>query len=587
MIHRLALKSSFLKYLLAIALLAGCSLQNPGAARAQTAEAVPGAGSPMAVVAISSIDQLLEDLRFLGNALGQPQMAAQMQPMVVGFTQGLDTSKPIGLIVNNNQGNYTGSVCVGVKDLNAFLQMLRAFNVNSTQEADGTYKLATPGQTIFLKQADDWAFLSATKDMLADVPANPGEVFKELTSDYDLALQLNVQNVPEAFRQMAVQQLQAGMQSGMEKLPEEGDEEFARRQEGVRGQVEQIQRLISEMDKFLVGLSIDSAEQRTFFDFVYSAVPSSQLAQQIAINNNPKTDYAGFIQPDAPMMLSFASKLTEDDVAQVELNFAAMENQIASVVDQVAEDLDASNREALKSAITDFTQAYQESLKAGKMDGGALLNMSADSLSFVAGGFTADPAQVKSGYEKLAKTLQDVAEDKGREVSDISENVDSVGDVNFHQFTVEMPEDKEKARQLFGEEMAVVLGVGDESSFIALGSNPIELAKQVFSASSRAPQREVLPAEMIFSLKPILEAVAAWSEDEQSAQLEMIAQMLANETPGRDHVRMSVEMVDDTARTRFEVEEGALRAIGMAAMAAQMRQMQETGQPAAPAVPVQ
>ena len=52
--------------------------------------------------------------------------------------------------------------------------------------------------------------------------------------------------------------------------------------------------------------------------------------------------------------------------------------------------------------------------------------------------------------------------------------------------------------------------------------------------------------------------------------------MLSGEAAGHDHVRVVAEGIPNGLRTRFEVEQGVLQAIGTAAM---MGQMQAAGPP--------
>ncbi len=527
---------------------------------------------PIAVVALNSVNNILEDVNFIGSLGGQPRLADSVRPFV-GMVQGLDNDQPIGLVVQSDGITPSGAICVPCKDLKMMLGGMAMFGIAHEDGPDGTIQISTQGQNLVAREANGWAFISTSLEMLDGAPADPGALFGELTSEYDLGIRVHVQNIPEAYKQIALSQLEAGMEAGMQQLEGESDEQYEARKEMAKVQVDQLKQAAQDLDELTLGLAIDGQQQRTFLDIVYTAVAGSKLADQISVNSDTKTDFAGFFQPDAAMMVSFASKVSESDVAQVEQMFGAIMKQIETSIDNEG-DLEAEeDREAVKSAAADFMEALKATLLAGKMDGGAVLNVSPSSLSFVAGGFVGDPTKVESGLKKLAGVAKSVAEKEGEEIPAVNWNSGSHKDVQFHTLNIPIPQggdDEEKARQLFGDTVDIAVGIGKQTAYFALGRDCMEAVKGIMDTSAASPQKSVPPMEMTFALTQIMQAAAAMVDDEDKPQIEMMANMLANEAKGRDHVRIAVTMIPNGARTRIEAEEGVLRTIGMAAMAAQM-----------------
>ena len=532
-----------------------------------TAQAQSGESKPIAVITLNSVNHLLEDVNFIGSLAGQPRMADQVRPFV-GMLQGLDNDQPIGAVIQSDGVSPGGAICVPVKDFKMMLGGLQMFGVTSEEGPDGTMQIGAQGQTLFARETSGWAYLSMMPQMLENVPDNPGEIFGKLTAEYDLGIRLHVQNIPEAFKQMALSQLQAGMEAGMQKLDTESDEQYEARKAMTKVQVDQLKQAAQDLDELTFGVSIDGDNQRTFIDISYTAVAGSKLAGQIAMNSDPKTDFAGFFQPDAAMMMSFASKIGEADVAQIEQMFAAMSKQVETAIDEESDSKTDEERALIKAAVSDFMEAFKSTLQAGKMDGGAVLNVSPTSLSLVAGGFVADPGKVESGIKKLTE----LAKKEDSEFPGVNWNASSHGDVQFHTLSMPIPEDEdeETARELFGETVDVAIGIGKQTAYFALGRDCLEAVKGVMDTSAASPQKSVPPMEMTFALSQIMETVATFADDGDKAQIEMIANMLASEANGRDHVRIVVQPIENGARTRIEAEEGVLRAIGMGAMAAQM-----------------
>ena len=549
---------------LLLALAATFALIAGPAAQAQNSKS-----KPIAIITLNSINNLLEDVNFIGSLAGQPRMADQIRPFV-GMLQGLDNDQPIGLVVQSDGVSPGGAICIPVTDIKMLLGGLQMFGVTHEDGPNGTVQIGAQGQTLFAKEANGWAYISMMPQMLENVPDNPGELFGALTKDYDLGIRLHVQNIPEAFKQMAISQLEAGMQAGMNKLDSESDEQYEARKAMTKIQVDQLKQAAKDLDELTFGIAVDGEQQRTFIDIAYTAVAGSVLAEKINLNSDPRTDFAGFFQPDAAMMMTFASKIGESDVAQMEQMFGALSKQINTAIEEEVDTESKENNDLLKSAVDDFLQSVKATLQAGKLDGGAVLNISPSAISFVAGGFNADPAKLESGFKKLVE----IAEDEEEKFPGVNWNAGRHGEVQFHTLNIPIPEggdeDEENARKLFGDTVDIAVGIGKETAYFAFGRDCVEAIKGIIDTSAASPQKSVPPMEMTFALAQIMEAASAFVDEDEKPQLEMIANMLTNEANGRDHVRIVVQPIPNGARTRIEAEEGVLRAIGMGAMAAQM-----------------
>jgi hypothetical protein len=514
----------------------------------------------------------MKDVDFLGSLAGQKDASQGLEQALKMFTQqkglaGLDRTKPIGVIVQSSGDIPGGAICLPVTDLNALLDVVKGFGVTSEDAGNGLMQVKTPqGQAVFLKNANGWALMSLSPDMLEAVPADPSTLLGELSKDYDVAFRAHVQNMPEAYKQMAVQAMSEGAKQGLSQRADESDEAYKAREEQVNLQLAELQRFINELDQFTFGMAIDGQQQRAYIDFAYTALPGTKLAEDIAANSNVTTNFAGFFQPDAAMTMSFASKMTGADTAQLDQMVDSLRTQVEQSIEEDEDLSDDESKEQIKSAVSDFIDALKATLQKGVIDGGASLNMTPESLTFVAGGYIADPAKVESGLKKFAE----VAQEKEEDMPEVSWASDKHNDVTFH--TMQAPvEDDEKAKKLFGEKLDIVVGIGKEAVYFGLGRDALESVKKVIDDSAANPKKPVAPMEMTVALGQIMNAAKELADEDEKPQIEMVADMLANEASGRDHVRMVAQPVDNGVRMRIEAEEGVLRAIGMAAMQQQMQ----------------
>ena len=527
----------------------------PLAARAQQN------ANQVALITLSSYDEIKSDVSFIGRLGGQPMLAEQMEGMLAFLTggqglAGLDKTKPIGVAIYLQDGQPVPKAYIPVEDMDALITLMGNWGVMAEEGEGGVTELVTPGQTLYAMESNGWAVISMTPEAVQGGTQGAEQLINTVAQTYDLAARFYMQNIPADTRQMYVQQLREGMEQGLVQNPDETEQEFELRKKMTQAQVDQFVQLLQDTEELSFGWSLDSREERTFLDFQMTAVPGTKMARQIEAYRDLTTDYAGFYQPDAAATFTFAAEMTPEDVNEASQMFDGLRTQIMQQIEQEADLPDEESEEIVKAAVGDFFDAFVATVKDGKLDGGAVLNMSPDGVTFVAGGRVTDPAKVESGLKKLAELAE-----KEPEFPGISWNADRHGDVSFHTMSVPVPEHEAEARQLLGETMEVAIGTGGNSVYFAGGKNAVQRTKEIIDASKANTGKQVPPMELTISLGQILTTVA---EVDPNPVVTKVADMLQNEAQGRDHIRMMEQITDNGIKVRLELEEGVLRAIGTA-----------------------
>jgi hypothetical protein len=554
------------------------------ALRAQTAPAA-GEIKNVAVVGLASYDNLLTDINFLGGLADRPEAGQMIQGMLAMFTQGkgldgVDTSKPWGVMVQTDGMQVLPVGCIAVTDLSKVLAIVQGFGAQISDSADGAKVIAMPnGITIHVKENNGWAYIAQMEAALANLPADPAAELAQITGTYDVGARVSVQNVPEHFRKMAVDAMKSGMQDGLKRKDDESDEEYESRRKVAEAQMAQFDQMINEVNEIMVGWAVDADQQKTFLEFTYGFVPGSKFAKQIAGYGAPKTNFAGFYQPDAAATFSMASQADpetiKENIEQMRATMDTMRKQAEKAIDEEEDIPNDETRAAVKAALNDFMDAFQATMESGQMDGAGALTLTPDSLTLVVGAQVKDPAKFEEGLKKLAAIAE-----KEPKFNGVTWNAQAHEGVNFHTLSVPVPADEEEARKIFGEKADIAFGIGPEAVYVAAGKDNIDAVKKAIDASKAEPSKEVPPFEASASLGQIMAFAAANAGDEEKAQLEAISTMLKNDAQGRDHIRASATLIENGLKYRFEAEEGVLRAIGKAAMLAQQKaQMEAMGTP--------
>lgn len=536
------------------------------AARAQ--ESAVAEAKPIAVVAIASFDELLQDADYLGGLMGQ-----KPSEMIEGHLQGapgLDRTKPMGVLATQYGLPPVFAVCVPVTDFSAFIGGLQRLGIVSDDAGNGVMQLSVMGQMLFAKEAAGWALISLAPPMLDGMPADPSAYFAPLTQEHDVAIQVNVQNIPAEIRQQWTDFMGAAARMGVEKGDDESDEDYAARQATLEAGIDQQTRMINEFNQLTVGLAVDRAGQRALLDIAYTAVAGSEFAAELGAYKDAKTNFAGFAQEGAAATMSYTVDTSTMDEAEIAGTIDGVRQQADQAVAEEGSIKTDEARATLKAAMGDFIDALQSTLQAGGLDGGAVLNISPDSFSIVAGGAVGDPSKVEAGFKKLAE----LAKSENLDMPEVAWEAQSYQDVKFHVMSKAPNENTPpSAKAMLGDKLEMAVGIGEKSVYFALGKNWLDAVKKVVDDSAANPGKPTLPMQLTVSATPIVNAIEAGAKldgkDHEAAVAGMVTAALS-QSEGRDHARIVAEPIENGVRTRFELESGAIQAIATAAMASQM-----------------
>lgn len=533
-----------------------------------------GEAKPVAVVAFAGYEELMKDINFIGELGDQKGASDMIDQFVQLFTQGkglagFDKTKPIGAIIQTDGQMPSGAICLPVSDVNALLDVAKGMGVTVDDMGEGISQIKSPqGAGVFMKTVGSWALLSMAPTMFEGLPEDPAALFAPLVKEYDVAAKVIVKDLPEAYRQQAIDAMSQG---GQARIPNESDEDYAERQKGFEAQLAQMKDFINDLDNVVVGVKIDNDKKNAFFDFAYTALPGTKLAKQIADNSKVTTNFAGFSKPEAAINVQFASATSGADVSQIHQMIDTARAKGSAAIEKTSKIDDGSKAKA-KEALEDFLAAFQKTLEGGVTDGGASLELGDNSMSLVAGAYVADSQKVLDGIKKYAEL-------ETTELPKVELDAETVGDVKFHNVTYKIPAGDEKAKKLLSENGEMIVGVGKNAVYFAVGADPVAAVKAAIAASAKSPKKAIMPFEMTIGLKQALEFAKSVADEDKKPLFENLAEAVASADSGSDHVRLVGEPIKNGIRTRLELEEGVLTAIGKGASQARM---QGAGAPGGP-----
>jgi hypothetical protein len=160
----------------------------------------------------------------------------------------------------------------------------------------------------------------------------------------------------------------------------------------------------------------------------------------------------------------------------------------------------------------------------------------------------------------LRQVLQQAMQDEETLRDLIQMDADEHAGIKFH--TAKLPLPDEKARQIFGDTVDLVVGASDDAAYFAAGRGANDRLKQAIDQSKAEAGQSVPPMQVVIAGGKIAKFVVAVA-DEPAAQgiAQNVAGVLA-QSEGKDRLTIKTSPVTNGVKVRIEMEEGLLRLLG-------------------------
>jgi hypothetical protein len=507
---------------------------------------------PVAVVAIASVEEILADIGYITTTAGVEDAGKTARLFGSALTAGMDKKRPAGMYVIPKDGDFHAIAFIPVSDLKQLLEIHKEYVGEPRDAGDGILEIGMD-KSAFVKEQSGWAFVAESADHLTGLPKDPSALLGDLAKKYNVAGKVLVQNVPQELRQTAIDEIKIGLERALQNQPGNVDREALEKTS--RDAVKQIEQIFNEAEDLTIGFAIDAAGKKTYLDVNVTAKEGTELAKQMALNAEAKSDFGGVLLPEAAVTFNMSAKLSEADIAQVTTAFSTVRTQVGTQIDDDP-NLTADQRAVAKDVLSKLLDVFEQTAKTGKIDTGAALVLEPKSLNFVLGGYVADGA----AFEKTLKQVLDLAKNEPN-VPKVQFNAGKLGNVALHKTSIPVPATEAEARDILGEKLDVILGIGPQSVYVAAGKSGESLLKKVIDQSAASASKSVPPVQFNVALLPILKFSA--SMDANNPILPALVASL--EKSGNDRLIITSQGNARGSQMRIEIQEGIIRMGGEAA----------------------
>lgn len=509
---------------------------------------------PVAAVAIAPLERLTQDFTYLMRVCGVPQIGALGSMMIKQWSDGLDTKRPAGLTVQLVDGQPVPLAFLPLEDRKKLFTALESAGQFADDLGGGLFAFDAAGRTVYAKEAGKWLYLSQQEDDLKKLPADPAALLGDAPSKYDLALRVNVQNLPAELRNNAIEQMRQGFERRLAEERGQSDEEKAAAEEMGKASIKQMERLLSETEQVQIGLSTGASLQKLRVEVQTLFVSGSELGLQSEQLKNLTSDYTGLLSDDAALTIRSTALISDSDKAMTKSNMRNAYGQIEKQIDDSGS-LPSTSKEAIKKFAKGMISIVDKTIDSGKFDGGSALALTDGKVRAIFGGKVADGTQIEKDVKELVASLG-----SGPDVPKFEFNYAKHLDVNLHKVTVAIKTDDAKVQKIFGNELRLVVGTGADSFFVALDPDGDALIKSALDRLAGKKKVQVVPGEVMLQTEQVLAFVQAISPN---PIVESVLTTL-EQSEGRDKVTVVTSPIPSGLQYQINIDDGVLKAVGSA-----------------------
>jgi len=355
------------------------------------------ASEPVIVVTLGSLSKLMTDVNYLSGVIGQEQVGGMFSMMAATFTQGIDLTKPLGLLVPLVDGMPQPIGMIPTSDAKAVLKRLEAQTGPADELDDGTLVFAFGATTIYIKQQGEWAVVAANRDHLKLAPLDPTPLFEGLGNEYLIAARIKPQLVSEDLRNMLIDQLRQGFEqaTASQEEPPEGAREAA------ESSIKQLVTMINEAETLSFGVNVDSSAKQVVVDLVFTGKEGSSLAKLYSGQEPIPSKFASVIRDDAIGYAHMAHSIGPDTIDQAKSSVKGLLKSVDDLISQ-QDSIDYNIQTELSSYLERISELVVDSISEGTIDLGAALVPIDGGFGFVAGASMSDGNEVKKIIKEIA-----------------------------------------------------------------------------------------------------------------------------------------------------------------------------------------
>ena len=499
------------------------------------------AQQPTVVLSLKSVDELLDDADFIGEAVGQEGARETAEQFIGAFTggqglAGVDQEKPLGLYwsVTAAGEQEMPVVFLPISDEDAFKGLVKML-APDLKDTDGQWSMTVNGQKLFAKIANGYCFVSPSPATLAK-PADPKKI---VNGKYDIALDVSIASIPTELKEVFLQQTEQQGRAGLESGPEPASEAEKKGQElGFDWTLAALAAVVNDGDRMTLGFDVNSESRLAAVDFALSGKSGTALAKAMTAYGKTTPTFAAVAAEDAPFRLVM-SYPTTGMLEKLDDLFTTMREAADAEIDKDEKLKDDSDKQAAKDVAKRLFDIGQATLKSGSLHSVVILDEGDDdTVLIVAGTKVAKGDDAGKLFDDILKLAKESPE-SGKVKADVAKHAGA----RIHAIT---PDLKEEQSAMFGEGPGH-MAVRTDSLWFSMGGGNMDALKKALDLSGKTAAKPGSPISL--RVKPATLVTLFESDDEGLIER-------AEAIAGKPGDVLNVEIVPTPGGAKLHIEFG-------------------------------
>lgn len=523
--------------------------------------------APLVTINVASVNRILGGVEYIFSKADRSEIADMMTGMLsnVGDLKGLDRDKPLGMMLFLKTGLPPQPEPVGYLPVDNIADLMKTVEIGPVSmrkvDGDNRYELAGPNRTLHVLMQDGYAFVGNNADLLDRKFPNPETVNSQLSTKYDIGLNINLTSIPEAIKNVFVTFLKASSQSELQQRDGERDSAFRIRRANGESTLQFIEQLLTQCESMTLGMRASPEDKSAVFDLNINALEDSTFASYLTDLAGRQSYFDCLLKESTPFAMSVSWMMDQREQKSLLEILDVAKNEIARGLagrDDEEEEEDGKDKPVPKNgALEDIFKALKATANDGHID--FFMQMEgqpAEGFTLIGGARIAEGRRVASAMQSILQLVQERSEDTTIEL-----NAGSHQGVTFHK--IQGPNDDDS--RVFGENPAFYVGSSSKTIWFCLGGQ--EALPTMKSAIDLVQENLVSPKERAPSAPfQIVANITRWLELNADSENSGRGRELAQEAfkKGEDTVRLDFRPTESGARFRVHLAEGFLKFVGLA-----------------------
>lgn len=449
---------------------------------------------PLLTISFANADQTLEKAKFLFDIAERPEVYERLEQLLTDTLNNLDgfnRQQPFGVMAYLPLAfppipEFTAFAPVDSIESATVLIEKAPVVIRAEDEDLGMYEIIGPNRTIPMLLSGGYAFVPLGNDvdatMLDREFPRPDELLNGVSSEYDMAVRLDVEAIPVATRTLLYGLINTGISTQLQQRNEEPDGAYRiRRSEGDRA-LAALKMLMMDCQKLTFGIQVSEEDEMVNLDLVIDALKGSQMLKEMLGSADRPSYFIPLLDEEAMVSLSLSSMIAEREREAYTEMVEGVRMESGRLLEENGLGLAPDEFSPIGQALT----ALQSTINEGHMDVFAQFYRDAsDKLAIIWAARVQDGDAINTGMMDLLGRLRQT--DVFDRAGELQLAMDEHLGVTMHRLIFD--NQSRGAMEIFGEDVGITVGIGGTAIWGAVGgSESLSMLKSVMDQLEESTQ---------------------------------------------------------------------------------------------------